>query len=247
VRHALYRVYWWLERRLAPGLRYAQLDFEEVLFSLVSSATNWLDLGCGHTLLPDWRAVREKQLASIPNCLIGLDSELSALRQHRAITRLVCADGARLPFADAAFDLVSANMVVEHLEAPATQFREVARILRPGGRFVFHTPNAWGYPTLLARLLPDGVKGLAARVLEGRADDDRFKTFYRANGPALIEPLAKASGFAIETLAFIRSTATFALVPPLAVPELLVIRALGANRLRRLRPNLIAVLVKRGP
>ena len=37
---------------------------------------------------------------------------------------------------------------LEHLYTPATQFREISRILRPGGVFIFHTPNRRGYLTI---------------------------------------------------------------------------------------------------
>lgn len=43
----------------------------------------------------------------------------------------------RLPFPDAAFDAVVACLVFEHIEAVDDAIDEVARVLRPGGRFAF--------------------------------------------------------------------------------------------------------------
>jgi SAM-dependent methyltransferase len=241
----LRKTYWWLERRLAPGVRYAQSTFEETLVSTVAPGADWLDLGCGHTLLPEWRAAAERALVAVPRTLIGLDPERGALRNHRAIKLLVCGgDGPHLPFADAQFDLVTANMVVEHLAEPDAQFREVARVLKPGGRFVFHTPNGTGYTTLMARAVPDGVRGLAARVFEKRGEEDRFRTYYRANTPKRIARIAAAAGMGVERIDLIRSSAMFAVITPLAVAELLFLRALAAAPLDWLRPNLIATLRK---
>ncbi|HEY4376516.1 MAG TPA: methyltransferase domain-containing protein, partial [Acidimicrobiales bacterium] len=45
------------------------------------------------------------------------------------------ADG--LPFADASFDAVVACLVFEHIERVDAAIAEVARVLEPGGRFVF--------------------------------------------------------------------------------------------------------------
>ena len=42
-----------------------------------------------------------------------------------------------LPFGDASFDAVVACLVFEHIEAVDEAIAEVARVLRPGGRFAF--------------------------------------------------------------------------------------------------------------
>ena len=51
---------------------------------------------------------------------------------------LKVAPATRLPFEDAAFDVVVTSHVLKHLddESLLTGFREVARVLRPGGRFL---------------------------------------------------------------------------------------------------------------
>lgn len=46
------------------------------------------------------------------------------------------ADAQALPFPDASFDGVFANMCLHHVEDPALAVREMARVLRPGGRLV---------------------------------------------------------------------------------------------------------------
>jgi SAM-dependent methyltransferase len=225
-------------------VRYAQQAYEEALFANVERGCWWLDLGCGHTLLPAWREASERALTALAGKLIGLDPERGALRAHRTIRLLVCGDGDTMPFPDNQFDLVTANMVVEHLADPARQFREIRRLLKPGGQFVFHTPNGTGYPTLMARAVPDAVRGLGARILEGRGEVDRFPTYYQANTPKQLQGIARATGFAVERVDLIRSNAMFPQVTPVAVAELLFLRALAAPGLGWLRPNLIAVLRK---
>ncbi len=102
--------------------------------------------------------------------------------------------GDALPFEPAFFDLVVANNVVEHLDAPEAVFAEVFRVLRPGGRFLFKTPNRFHYVPLLAQLTPMEFHRWVNRR-RGRADEDTFKTRYAANRPAVIRALAARAGF----------------------------------------------------
>ena len=55
--------------------------------------------------------------------------------QHLA--RTIAAAGEELPFADASFDVVLCDNVVDHAEDPARIARELARVLAPGGLLYF--------------------------------------------------------------------------------------------------------------
>lgn len=47
-----------------------------------------------------------------------------------------------IAFADNSFDYVVSFQVIEHIKDDAKFVREVARVLRPGGKFIVSTPNA---------------------------------------------------------------------------------------------------------
>jgi len=51
--------------------------------------------------------------------------------------------GPLLPFPDAAFDTVLSFDVFEHIRDSDAHLREVRRVLTPGGRYLFQTPNRW--------------------------------------------------------------------------------------------------------
>ena len=51
------------------------------------------------------------------------------------------AAGERLPFAAASFDTVLSHEVLEHVQDDAAAMREIARVLKPGGRAVIFVPN----------------------------------------------------------------------------------------------------------
>jgi SAM-dependent methyltransferase len=83
---------------------------------------------------------------------VALDLSLGMLRHARGRTpavALVQADAARLPLRSASFDLAcSAYGAVPFVADAAAVFREVARVLRPGGRWVFSVthPVRWAFP-----------------------------------------------------------------------------------------------------
>jgi SAM-dependent methyltransferase len=55
------------------------------------------------------------------------------------------ADAERLPYDDATFDLVVGHAVLHHVPDVEQALREVVRVLKPGGRFVFAgEPTRWG-------------------------------------------------------------------------------------------------------
>lgn len=105
-------------------------------------------------------------------------------------------DAGGIPYPDSAFDVVISDNVLEHLDAPADVFREVARVLRPGGVFLFKTPNKWHYMPTIARMTPHGFHQFVNRI-RGRAHVDTFPTRYRANTRSSVLSLAEQTGFAV--------------------------------------------------
>jgi ubiquinone/menaquinone biosynthesis C-methylase UbiE len=245
VRQSLFKVYWKMESLITPSLRYSQYEYEDVLNERVTENLRWLDLGCGHQMLPPWRAEQEKRLISKAGFVVGIDATLASLKKHLNISRKVQGNVSSLPFKDDSFDLVTANMVVEHLDDPRSQFLEVCRILRPDGLFIFHTPNARGYSTQLAKLLPEFLKKPLVGLLQGRPGEDVFPAHYRANTEADIERIAKTLALDTKEVRLVASSAQFAVVPPPAFLELLWIRLLQTQTFQGLRPNMVVTLQKR--
>jgi SAM-dependent methyltransferase len=210
----------------------------------VQSDIAWLDLGCGHRILSEWRLAQEQGLIERCKLVVGVDADIPSLKNHRSIALTICGDISRLPLPSESFDLVTANMVVEHLDKPAVQFHEIFRILKPGGTFLFHTVNAWGYYVLLARLIPERFKKTLVRWFEGRAEEDVFPAHYRANREQDIEQLGRAVGFSEIDVRLLVTSAKFTIVPPLLILELLWIRLLMTKLFRPLRTNIIAALKK---
>jgi ubiquinone/menaquinone biosynthesis C-methylase UbiE len=244
IRSSLFKIYWALEKGLVPDLKYAHYLYEQVLQSHVTGDTEWLDVGCGHQILPQWRAAQEKQLVETCKSVVGIDAYAPSLSRHRTIKARVAGNIGRLPFRGDRFSLVTANMAVEHLDNPGTQFAEIARVLKPGGIFIMHTPNRRAYTTIAARLIPDVIKKKLVYLLQQREPEDVFATFYRANTSEEIATLAGGAGLRVRKIKLIVSSAELVMVPPLVVFELIWIRLLMTRLLKPFRTNIIAVLQK---
>jgi len=120
-----------------------------------------LEVGCGAAMCARWLRTRGAEV-------VGLDLSAAMLRRAAATgdrlglpVPLVQADAKRLPFADASFDLAcSAFGAVPFVADSAAVMREVARVLRPGGRWVFAVthPVRWVFPD------DPGPDGLVAQM-----------------------------------------------------------------------------------
>lgn len=133
----LLRYYWKVERVLAPGLRYSQDSYEEALREMVTSCTVWLDLGCGHRVLSEWRFATERELVNLASFAAGMDVDSGATTKHRTIKNIWVGDVHNLAFPDDSFMLATANMVVEHLEDSGRVLAEIHRVLVPADRSFF--------------------------------------------------------------------------------------------------------------
>jgi ubiquinone/menaquinone biosynthesis C-methylase UbiE len=217
-----------LKRRIVPRLRWNQEIWGETILQHLTQPLRWLDAGCGWRLLGKDLEALEHQLVSHARIVVGVDVEFAHLRKHLDISRRTCASLIALPFPDASFDLITCNMVVEHLPDPLPVFRELARVLAPGGRVMIHTPNTRNYlvfANLVAKkVLPRSF--ILKLIKDDRAGEDIYPTFYRANNQHALRKLGEQVNLRPE---FVRGltqpqpyTRFFA---PVALFELLLMRA----------------------
>jgi SAM-dependent methyltransferase len=103
------------------------------------SAVRALDVGCGPG--------ETDALLGVFAELHGVDvsaAQLESARRRNPSVRYRLSDGARLPYADGAFDLAFTICVVHHVPRPARRrfSAELARVVRPGGiaAIVEHNP-----------------------------------------------------------------------------------------------------------
>jgi malonyl-CoA O-methyltransferase len=107
--------------------------------SNVGTPRRILDLGCGTGFVA--RALAQRYRGAR---VLGVDLSPAMVQQANARRgwwsrcHYVCADAERLPLATNSMDMVVSNLALQWCDA-ATAFAEVARVLRPGGGFLFST------------------------------------------------------------------------------------------------------------
>jgi 2-polyprenyl-6-hydroxyphenyl methylase/3-demethylubiquinone-9 3-methyltransferase len=112
---------------------------EETIQSHFNRRCEILDVGCGAGFLTNALAKNEHFVTGID--LSETSLETASKNDSSKNVRYLIADASSLPFQDAAFDVVCAMDVLEHVDHPEQLIRESSRVLKPGGLFFFHTFN----------------------------------------------------------------------------------------------------------
>jgi SAM-dependent methyltransferase len=112
------------ERRFQLVRRWAKLYNRRVL-----------DVGCGVGMYT-------QAFLRHTSRVFGVEIERErALEARRRAAGVIQASGRRLPFPDAAFDVVFSHEVLEHVDDDRACVKEMVRVARPGGRLLVFVPN----------------------------------------------------------------------------------------------------------
>ena len=141
-----------------------------------------LEVGCGSAMCSRWLAAHGAHpIACDLSAGMLAHARLGAARTGIEVP-LVQADAQQLPFTDASFDVVfTAFGAVPFVADSAAVMREVARVLQPGGRWVFATshPTRWAFPD------DPGPGGLTATM--PYFDRTPYVEFDRTGRPTYVE------------------------------------------------------------
>lgn len=105
--------------------------------------------------------------------IVGADIDPIVLENEELDQAFLIKEG-RIDIEDAYFDIAFSDFVLEHIEDPEVFLDEIHRLLKPGGRFFFRTPNIYHYVSVVSALTPhwfhkrvaNPVRGMSAEAHE---------------------------------------------------------------------------------
>jgi len=162
--------------------------YHDLISENTNSDTYLLDVGCGHSTLL-------KDVYSKTSNTYGIDPDINAVKRNNLIKNVQQGYVEKMPYKDNFFDLVVCAWVFEHLDKPQDSFKEIYRVLKPNGKFIFLTPNKNNYNVWIIRLIPDIFHNFLTTKLYNRQEHDTFSKKYKANTVKDIKEVLNDLGF----------------------------------------------------
>ena len=182
----------WLQLRDLPYFRAVLRAVESRFYQGIELSRPVLDLGCGdgHFVTITF----DKQID------FGIDPWTGPVKQavQRGGYRLVIqGSGDEIPVPAGTFASVMSNSVLEHIPELDPVLAEVARVIQPGGLFVFCVPNHNFLDNLSVSTFFDRI-GLHFLGNAYRAFFNRISRHYHCDSPQVWEERLACAGFRVE-------------------------------------------------
>lgn len=164
-----------------------------------------LDIGCGAGMGSDTRASQFiEALRPHADRFWGIEPDATVNPPPGLFDRLEHSllEGSDLP--PDSVDVAFSHMVMEHVDRPVPFFAELRRVLKPGGVYLFITPNRRHYFTRTAALLHAlRLDEFVLRAVIGASVDKyHYPVRYRCNSEPSIRRIASDNGFAPPIFAY---------------------------------------------
>jgi SAM-dependent methyltransferase len=187
-----------IQKRLFRSEDHPYRVYERRILAKLTPESVLMDAGCGRTapLLAKFTGKAKR--------LVGVELVEFDPKAVPAGVELIQGNLAGIPqLADASVDLVVSRSVLEHIEDIEPVYREIRRILKPGGSFFFLVPNLWDYVSLVSWIVPNRFHAKIVSKTEGRDAHDTFPAFYKSNTRRSVSRLAARTGFRMASCEYL--------------------------------------------
>lgn len=234
-------------RRLTDDYCFPDRPYAEVFMDLLEAAVREadqptvLDIGCGSGIFrnPD----HQERIRPHITHFIGVEPDPNATSRPGLFDETHHCLMEDSPIPPGTVDLAYAAMVVEHVQNPSAFLAAVAGCLKPGGRFLFCTPNASSYFGIICRAAHRvGIdEWLLRRVRKKEhVESYHFPIAYRMNRAADIVREAEAVGLTAKVGFTESEKACAGYFPKPAKP---ILRFLKNKRKRKKEPAVLTQII----
>jgi SAM-dependent methyltransferase len=228
------------EKLYGDGWIHPYRMYEKTIRDYLKPESVILDAGCGR------EASVLRKLNVSTRLAVGVDlCELPAMEPHSNV-KLIRGDVVDLGLKSKSVDIVASRSVLEHIKEPEFVYREVYRVLKPGGHFIFLTPNLFDYGSLLSLMVPNRLHPCVVRITEGRMEIDTFPVFYKSNTGRSIRGLGDEVGLRVCEVKYLGQYPSYLMFNCLlfALGALYDKLISSTEMLRKLRGWILTVMVK---
>jgi len=175
------------------------IAFYSRINALIQPSFVVVDFGCGRGAHAEDEVSFRRELRRLKgkvSRVIGLDVDNAGHENPTVDEFRPLSPDAPWPVEDHCVDLVVCDSVMEHLPDPDSFFKQVKRVLVPGGFVCVRTPNAFSYVGIASRLVPNKYHDrVLAKAQLGRKEEDVFPTLYRCNTTRALRKQFRRHGF----------------------------------------------------
>lgn len=180
--------------------------YEALVSKLVQPETNWLDVGSGRFLFPSNHNLAQ-ELSGRCRHLVGLDPDKTLLENefvHEKVNASI--NDYRT---DRRFDLITMNMVAEHIADPVSAVENLSNLTVRGGHVVIFTIFKWSPVPLVTFLTPFSLHHPIKRVLWGTESKDTFPVAYKMNTRSQLKNIFEENSFHEEYFSYLDDCRAF--------------------------------------
>jgi len=166
----------YLDNKFYPNFsnNWDDLLLREKILQYMNGSAHVLDLGAGAGI------VAQMNFKGAVKKVSGIDPDKRVMR-NPFLDNAVIGYGESMPqFENGSIDVVISDNVLEHIGNPGDLFKEIHRVLKPGGYFISKSPNKYYYVAAISKFTPYFIHKIINKK-RGRKYEDTFPTHYKLN------------------------------------------------------------------
>lgn len=160
------------------------IDFYSRINCLINNDSKVLDYGAGRGYWAEDKSVFRKQTRNLKGkvkIVYACDID-KAVYLNKNVDEILDMVDEKVKAQNESIDIIIADFVLEHIENPRAFFKEIDRLLKPGGWFCARTPHKYNLISIFARLIKNKFHSSFLKYVQpNRNEIDVFPTYYRLN------------------------------------------------------------------